>query len=172
MPIFDNDTIANTEIHDCETIQLLLREREDFAIYGPIRKVYFGKRLYEHLKGLKSEQLRDKIFDIILTVNYQLPNFEYGNIMEVGNSDKDRKIMKLLTNKTNCIIDKYDYILLDISEKELIMITNEILNTMLPSNWKLADEFTIVAPITDENEWMKLLTTAKQFDLWNDYIKS
>jgi len=171
-PIFNNDRITDTEIHDCETIQVLSREHEDIAIYGPVRKVHFGKRLHEQFKGLKDEQLKDKMFDLILTVNYKIPNFEYGNIMQVGNSEDDKKIMKLLTNETDYIIDKYDYILLHTSDEQPIMITNEILNTMLPSNWKLVDEFTIVAPMTDKNEWNELLTNAKKFDLWNEFTNN
>lgn len=168
-PIFNNDRITKTEIQDCETIQVLSREHEDITIYGPIRKVHFGKRLYEQYKGFQGEQIRDKIFDTILNVNYQIPNFDYGNIMQIGNSEDDKKIMKLLTNETDYIIDKYDYILLHTSDEKPIMITNNILNTMLPTNWILVDEFTVVAPITEKNEWNKLLTNAKKFDLWNEF---
>lgn len=171
-PIFNNDRITKAEIHDCETIQVLSREHEDIAIFGPVRKVHFGKRLHEQFKGLKVEQLKNKMFDLILTVNYQIPNFEPGNIMRVRNSEDDEKIMKLLTNETDYIIDKYDYILLNTSDERPIMITNDILNTMLPSNWKLVDEFTVVAPMTDESEWNKLLTNAKKFDLWNKFLNS
>lgn len=172
LPIFDNYKIAKLEINDSETIQVLSKEHEDIAIFGPIRKVHFGKRLYEQFKGLKGEQLKDKMFELILTVNYRIPNFEYGNIMQVGNSEEDKKIMKLLTNETDCIIDKYDYILLKSSEEQPIIITNEILNSMLPSNWQLVDEFTIVAPITDKGQWNRLLINAKKFDLWNEFTRS
>lgn len=169
LPVFDDTRISEAEIHDCETIQLLSKEHEDIAIYGPIRKVHFGKRLHEDFKNLKGEKLRDKMFDIILSVNYQIPDFEYGNIMQVGNNEDDKKIMKLLTNKTDYIIDKYDYILLNTSDEKPIMITNEILNKMLPSNWTLVDEFTVVAPMTSEAEWEKLLNTAKQYDQFDTF---
>ncbi len=172
VPIFDNDRITKTEIRDCETIQILSRENEEIAIYGPIRKVYFGKRLYEQFKEFRGKQLKDKIFNLILTVNYQIPEYEYGNIMEVGNSEEDKKIMKLLSNETNYIIDKYDYILLHTADEQPIIITNEVLNTILPSNWELVDEFTIVAPMINENEWNKLLTYAKKYDLWNEFINN
>jgi hypothetical protein len=171
LPVFDSNRITETEIRDCELIQTLSKEKNDIAVYGPIRRVHFGKRLHKQFMELNGEQLKNKMFDLILTVNYQIPNFECGNIMQVGNSEEDRKIMKLLTNETDCIIDKYDYILLNIPDKQPIMITNEILNSMLPSNWKLVDEFTIVAPITGESEWDKLLANAKKHDLFNDFFK-
>jgi len=171
-PIWSNDKIAETEIHDCEVIHILSKEHE-VAIDGPIRKVHFGKRLHKNFASLKGEQLRDKMFDLVLYVNYQIPNFERGNIMRVGDSKDDQKIMKVVTNETDCILDKYDYILLWVAEgQHPIMITNEILNSMLPSNWKLVDEFTVVAPITSEKEWEKLLADAKKHDLFESYINS
>ena len=169
LPLFDSQRIAETELRDCEVIQTLSKEHEDIAIYGPTRKVHFGKRLHEVLNLHNGQQLKEKIFDIILTVNYNLPDFEYGNIMQVGNNEDDKKIMKLLTNNTDYIIDKYDYILLNTAEERPIMITNEILNSMLPSNWTLVDEFTVVAPITDQDEWNKLLENAVRYDLWDNF---
>ena len=169
LPVFDNHKIAKFELSDCETIHALSFENEDVAIYGPIRKVHFGKRLHNQLKKLKGEDLKNKMFDVILTVNYQIPNFEYGNIIQVGDSEEEKKIVKLLTNETDYIIDKYDYIMFNTSEEKPIIITNEILNTMLPSNWELVDEFTIVAPITNSIEWNKLLSNAEKFNLWDDF---
>jgi hypothetical protein len=172
LPIFDNDRITETEIRDCELIHVLSREKEEITIYGPIRKIYFGKRMYEQLKNYKGKELKNKMFDVILTVNYQIPDFGYGNIMQVGNSDDDKKIMKLLTNEVDYIIDKYDYILLQTTEEQPIMITNEILNSILPSNWTLVDEFTVVAPITNQSEWHKLLGNAKKHDLFESFMKN
>lgn len=169
-PIFDDEVIAKTERDDCEVIHVLSKEN-DLTIYSPIREVHFGNRLHEEFKHLNDEELKNKIFDLILTVNYQMPNFEYGNIIQVENSENEKKIVKLLTNKSNCIINKYDYISLDTSVGEPIMITNKILNSMLPIDWQLIDEFTIVAPITSEKEWNKLLANAKEFDLWDEFTK-
>ena len=169
LPIFNNDRIIETELEDCEHIKILSKEIEDIAIYGPIRKVHFGKRLYNTFKHLSGQQLKENMFDLIVKVNYQIPNFDYGNIMQVSNSNDNKKIMKLLTNETDCIIDKYDYILLHISDDKPLMITNEILNKFLPSDWTLVDEFTIVAPMTSKDEWDKLINTAKEFDQFDTF---
>jgi hypothetical protein len=169
LPVFDNPKIAKFELSDCEIIHALSSENDDIAIYGPNRKVHFGKRLHHQFNKFKGEDLKNKMFDVILTVNYLIPNFEYGNIIQVGDSEEDNKIIKLLTNETNYIIDKYDYIMFNTSEEKPIIITNEILNTILPSNWELVDEFTIVAPITNSIEWNKLLTNAEKFNSWNNF---
>ncbi len=169
LPVFDNKRIAEIEIQDCKTIKALSKEHENITICGPIREVYFGKKLYEFFKEFENEKLKDTIFNLILMVNYLIPNYENGNVIEVGNSEDDVKIMKLLTNETDYLIGKYDYILLNTLDGQSIMITNGILNTMLPSNWKLVDEFTIIAPITTNSEWNKLLKNAKKFDLSSEF---
>lgn len=173
-PLFDNDRISNMELYDCKTILAFSKEHEDIVIYGPIRMVHFGKRLYEQFKDLKDEELKNKIFETILNVNYRLPNFEYGSTMQIGDANGDKKNLKLLINKTDCIIGKYDYILINTGgeEEPLIMITNEILNTMLPSNWTLVDEFTIVAPIADENEWNLIVSKAQKYDMTDDFFSN
>lgn len=170
LPIFSNERITEIEIQDCEVFQIRSKEY-DYSIFGPIREVNFGKQLHEKFKQLDGEQLRDKMFEIILTVNYQIPDFEYGDIIRVGKTEKDKKDMKLLTNNTDYIIGKYDYILLKTSVEQPIMITNEILNSILPSSWTRVDEYTIVAPILQEDEWEKLLTNAKKLDLFDSFFK-
>jgi len=163
-PIFDEHKIYKTEIRDCETIQLL-SGKDYVTIYGPIRKVYFGKCTYKKFKLLKDEQLKDSMFNLILKVNYQITNFETGNIMQVTSPDDDKeKIMKLLTNTVNCIIGKYDNILLYRLDAP-IMITNDILNEFLPSGWTLVDEYTIVAPIIEQTEWKKLLAKTEKYNM-------
>jgi len=163
-PLFENRKISEAEIHDCEIIHTLSKENE-IAIDGAVRKVHFGKRLYKEFELLKGEQLKTKMFDLILKVNYQIPNFETGNIMKVTNPEDDEpKIMKLLSNSANCIVGKYDNILLYRTDAP-IMITNEILNKFLPLGWTLVDEYTIVAPIIKQSDWEKLLADTEKYNL-------
>lgn len=169
-PIFNKNRITKIEINDCKIISLLSSTNKDIAIYGPIRKVHFGIATAKQLEQFKDIALRDKMFEIIKYVNYSIPNYEYGTIMEVG-SEENKKIIKLLTNEVNCIIDKYDYILLQNDNPEVmpIFITNEILNSMLPSNWNLIDEFTIVAPIISYEEWQDLKLKAQLVDQFDKF---
>lgn len=101
------------------------------------------------------------MLDLIIEVNYRIPDYDYGDIMKMKKSKKDTMILKLLTNRVNCIIDSYDFILLNTSKEEPIVITNDILNAILPSKWELIDEYTIVAPILEQREWVELLDNAK-----------
>jgi len=170
-PIFDEQKIYETEIQDCEVLQLLTK-KYDYAIFGPIREVNFGKCTHKNFELLSREKLKDEMFNLILKVNYQIPNFEAGTIMRVTNPDNDeKKIMKLLTNSVDCIVGKYDNILL-YRPNAPIMITNEILNKFLPSGWTLVDEYTIVAPIIEQSEWKKLLSKTEKYNLLNNYNAS
>lgn len=172
LPLYTTDAIAEYETRDCMMVLAFLSNQKDFTIYGPVRSVHFGKKLFKELEALEGEQLKAKVFDIILRVNYQIPNYESGNTMRVGNTEENQKIMKLLTNTEDCIIGKYDNILLYNDEKPPIMITNEILNTMMPSNWTLVDEFTIVAPVTGQDEWEMLLWRAKEYDMFDSFMSN
>lgn len=171
-PLYTDNRIIEAETHDSNTIQLLLEKSNVITIYGPIRKVHFGKRLFTILRNIDEAKLKDSIFEIITFVNYKIPNYEYGNIMQIGDPKENTKILKLLTNETNCIIDKYDFILLNKPEGNPIMITNEILNTILPSNWSLIDEYTIIAPIIEQKEWLKLLNDAKEYDKFDSFLNN
>src|SRR5690606_20847300 len=54
LPLFNQDKIEEQKAKDCAHIRTLSKTTEDLVIYGPIRKVHFGKRLYretEHLEG-------------------------------------------------------------------------------------------------------------------------
>ena len=159
-PLFNDDKIAEIEIQDCKMIYYFTKDN-NITIYGPIRKVHFGKRLHEQFKKLNEEQLKNKMLDLIIEVNYRIPDYDYGDIMKMKKSKKDTMILKLLTNRVNCIIDSYDFILLNTSKEEPIVITNDILNAILPSKWELIDEYTIVAPILEQREWAELLDNAK-----------
>ena len=159
-PIFSDEKITQIEIYDCEMAQKLSQKLGNLTIFSPIRKVHFGKELHEKFKDLNGYKLKEEMFNIILKVNYQIPNFEYGDIFQFGEQENNKKLIKILTNESNYIIDKYDYIALNIVNGQSIVITNEILNSILPANWVRVNEFTIVAPILSSSEWNQLLIKA------------
>jgi hypothetical protein len=165
-PIFTNEYIEKVELGDCLTIYSMIGQGNDLTLYGPNRTVHFGKTIHKRFIGLDQEMIKDKMMDLMLFVNYRIPDYEYGTIIQVGKED-DKKIMKILTNSDDCIIDKYDYILIHLEKSNPIMITNEILNSILPGQWELVDEYTIVAPKLPESEWNELIRISKEFDLYN-----
>ena len=170
--LFKNEEIKKFELEDCKHILMFSEIHEDIAIFGPIRQIHFGNRIHEKLKKLNDEDLKCEMFKIALNVQYNIPNYEFGNIMEVGNNEDDKKKMKLLTGKYDCLIDKYDYILINQDDEKPIMITNAILNTILPNSWELVDEFTIIAPTLNETEWLKLVENSKKYDEFENFTNN
>ena len=79
-------------------------------------------------------------------------------------------ILKLLTNKVDCLIGKYDNIMLNRDGQNPIMISNQTLNTILPQQWTLYDEYTIAAPELSDEEWELLKNKAITYDIFNDFI--
>ncbi|MDR0566218.1 MAG: hypothetical protein LBG47_04160 [Prevotellaceae bacterium] len=177
-PLFSASKIEEAEIAGClltESIFFCYNSNpEVISVAGPIRAVYFGEEFFLKRKMLSIEQLRDEIFALILRVNYGLPDgYKEGNVMTISKKTAEEKlIVKLITNKINCIIGAYDYILFPADEADgyPTVITNKILASILPEQWELVDEVTIVAPMLDEKDWNSLKDRAKLFDIGPKFI--
>lgn len=166
LPLFNQQKIKKIERNDAKTI-LLFSKKQTFTIYGPIRKIHFGKRMYLKYKNLNSKELKNNYHQLIKTINFDYSNFEYENVLSCDNGIKT---LKLLTNQTNILIDHYDFIGFQMKNKEQIVITNDRLISILPDSWKLLDEYTIAAPMLSDNEWNKLLGNAIQFNISNTFM--
>ena len=163
-PIFSEERIKATEINDCNTILILSKSKQEIAIFGPVRKVHFGPKIYEKLKSTMEKEMVENVFKIILNVQYHIPNYEYGTVLEADNKKEEKPaILKLLTNEVDCLIDKYDYIIFN-KDNNIIMITNNDLITILPKQWVLVDEYTVVAPRLPEKVWETLVAKAGKLD--------
>lgn len=164
----NEDEIEKIQLNDVSTMRAIIEQTGNYiSLFGPIRKVHFGTDFMNTYKDKTDIELKTIMQDLIKKVNYQIPNYEYGNIMETCDGD-NIKILKLISNKVDCIIDKYDYILFQKNEEELIAIDNDTLNTILPKSWQRVDEYTIVAPIISENEFLELVEKADKLNQFEE----
>lgn len=171
LPVFSEEKIKKIQLEDTNILRVIITQQQlPIAVFGPIRKTHFGTSFMEGLKSKTLEELKTIMHLVIINGNYNIPNYEYGNIMEMGEGE-NKKIVKLLTNKENCIIDKYDYLLIANDQEKLIAITNDTLNTILPESWKRVDEYTIVAPIIPDSEFQKLVIKAEALNQFADLEK-
>jgi len=168
LPLFSEEKIAEIQLQDATLMHAFITQQEKhITLFGPIRKTHFGIEFMNSFQDKTIGELMPIMHQLIKKVNYDLPNYEYGNVMQIGEAE-ETKILKLITNNVDCIIDKYDYILFNKNETEIIAITNDILNTILPASWQRIDEYTIVAPIVTENEFKKLVAQAEMHNQINE----
>jgi hypothetical protein len=162
--VFTEDRIREQENTDCKTLLLILPHQGPITIFGPQRNVYFGSRLCSDLIKYANEpdRLKQEMFNIALRVQYHLPAYESASLMQLGRDD-NRKILQVLSNSSNILIKKYDYLLI-YREDNPIIITHEDFNGILPTSWELVDEFQVIAPVCREREWIELVERASGFD--------
>lgn len=171
MPLFSIAVIEELINNDCEAIFFFVNKGEDLTISGPDRDVHFGKKVLKKHNLLNSGEFKKQIHDIILEVNYKLPDYEQGMVMQMKNGRSGKtEILKLITNTVDLIIGKYDYIVFAGEPKKPLMITNSILNNILPCEWSLVDEYTIVAPILSTPSWNKLLDAVRINDVTDKVV--
>ena len=92
-PLFDNDAIANLMLEDCQKVSLLSKGNH-IAMHGPIRKVHFGEIYYDNfLKNLGGKDLVEFMMKVILNVQYEIPDYGYGNVLDLNGG---QLILKLL----------------------------------------------------------------------------
>jgi hypothetical protein len=169
--LFDNETIEALPIRDAEVLKIMSRNEKNITIFCPLRLVHFGQRLYKKLERLEGGCLYNEIFKIMYNVQYELPDYEGGSILRIGEGE-NAKLLKVLSNEVDYIVNEYDYILLSTHEEEKpIMIDDEILHSILPATWKLVDEKTLVAPIIEESEWLNLIEKTRPLSLFESYSK-
>lgn len=169
-PLYNDAEQNRATLHDATLIRTLISsQQQTIALFGPVRKVHFGSKIIEGYKDLNDVELFNAMEALIIKVNYSLPDYDYGNILQTGEGE-NIKILKLLTNEVDCIIDKYDYILFN-KNRELIAITNDTLNSLLPKQWELLDEYTIVAPIVPQTDFDRLVENAEKVNQMDELKK-
>ncbi|WP_329806341.1 hypothetical protein [Flavobacterium facile] len=167
--MFPINEINEMQLHDASLMKTIIEQIGDYiTIDGPKRKVHFGVDFMSTYHTNSDEELLVIMHNLIKKVNYELPDYSYGTVMEVGNDESEKKIVKLLTNQVACIIDKYDYILFQKNDKEIIAITNDDLNAILPNTWTRIDEYTIVAPIIANETFIQLMANAEKVNKFKD----
>jgi hypothetical protein len=163
-PIFSQDKWQDNLVQDASTMRIMIGQlHQTMTLFGPVRKTHFGINFINSFQEKTDQELAEIMENYCLNVNYNLPEYDYGNVMEAGEGD-EAKIVKLITNEVNCIIDKYDYLLFSKSENQIIAVTNDDLNNILPKSWQRVDEYTIVAPILADSDFQNLITKAEKYN--------
>ena len=162
---FNKHLIAELEKDHCKTVHFLSENKEDIAIFGPLRIVHFGKHTFSVLNPFANnpDKLTEEMFRISLHIQYNLPDYKDGSLMQIGEGES-KKILQMITNLDNILISKFDFILLYNQGESPIALENIILNSILPEKWKLIDEFTFVATVLSDQEWTEFISNAIKYN--------
>lgn len=170
-PLFEAEYIAQQFLKDVQSLGYMISANKDeraFGINGPKREAHLGHKFFEKIENESWESKADIVLQTLLNVNYQFPDYTYGNVIETGEGSNKIKL-KLITNAGDYMIGKYDFVLFSKNEEDTIAISNYILNSILPETWELLDEFTIAAPQISESDFEKLINKAEALNELDDF---
>ena len=141
------------------------------TLFCPHRSVHLGKTVFKKLVHLEEGKVIAELEKLIKDINYSYPVYSYGLIVSWKSDDGETIIEKInvLDNVTHSMIDKYDYLMFNhpINQERQIVITNDQLNTILPKQWKLLDDYTILAPPLPDKDWFAFRLEATKIDLYD-----
>lgn len=164
LPLFDDIFKELQYVKDVQTMGYMIEANQgSCGIQGPFRQAQFGLRFFNEMKDESIKEQADHVMRTLLRLNYNYIGMGYGNVIRLGQED-DPIVVKLITNKQNTLIDKYDFILFQGEDEEPIAITNDTLNTILPESWILLDEYNIFAPVLKPDEFDELKRKAEEIN--------
>jgi hypothetical protein len=171
------ETVENKFLKDLETIFLYIKETGTTIEFpGTTRSFFIGKKLYNAYKDFGDAMLVQIFQKIILFVLYGLPKYYECTSFGAESKIKDKPIkLKMLTSNDNFIIQDYDYIMIgnenENNEDSIVMISVENINKVLPKDWQIVDECTIVANKLDDNGWMEFRIKCKENNNYLNFKK-
>lgn len=160
--LFTDDIIAENFTRDANTVKLLVQvEGHTISFFGPKGEFYIGTNVLKSI-DFDKEGFEERLENLIKKVQYELPEDENPTVMAIVNDEDNEKIIKMVHNSSNYILKQYDYLIFNKSDEaeefeDIIFVTNDILNQHLPAKWQLIDEYTIVAPALEREEYLDLV---------------
>jgi hypothetical protein len=171
--LINKNELENNFERDLETVFTLIKETGDTIEFpGTTRSFFIGKKLYSTYNDFSKNMKIEVLQKIILNVLYGLPDYYECSPMG-AQSKQDDKIIKLksISSDENYIIQDYDYIMIENTknDKEIIMISKEKIYNILPKNWNIVDESTIVAHKLSQNEWNDFINICIKENCYNEF---
>jgi len=169
----NKNELENSFERDLETVFKFIRDTNDTIEFpGTTRSFFIGKKLYSSYNDFSKNMKIEVLQKIILNVLYGLPEFFECSPMG-AQSKQDDKIIKLksISSNENCIIQDYDYIMIENTKNsdDIIMISKETISKILPKNWNFVDESTIIAYKLDQTEWNNFINICIKENCYNEF---
>lgn len=159
------DLDISDKIHsDVKTTFALLREGHNIDIFGPIREFSFGERTRKKALALQGDKhaIAYKLSKMILACQYPPENFiRFSNLLKVTDQEGEEYYVQVLTNSRDMVIEKVKEYAVASDTEEKLFLKPEQLISILPDEWELLDDYTILANQLKEEKWKKFVDDAK-----------
>lgn len=162
--LFYDLDISNKMQSDIETTFALLKEGHNIDIFGPVREFSFGERTRRKALALQGDKhaIAYKLSKMILACQYPPENFiPFSNLLKVTGKDEEEYYVQVLTNSKDKVVEKVKEYAIISGNNEKIYLKPEELISILPEEWELIDEYTILASKLGEEKWDKFINDAK-----------
>lgn len=148
---------------DIESTFALLREGHNVDIFGPIREFSFGERTRKMALELQGDKhaIAYKLSKMILVCQYPPENFiSFSNLLKVTGKEGEEHYVQVLTNSRDIVIEKVNEYAVAADTAEKVFLSSKQLISILPDEWELLDDYTILAKQLDEKNWQKFTENA------------
>lgn len=146
-------------------------ENNIITIFGPTREAHIGPFTLNKV-GAGKPGWEKRLRAHLLKVMYKLPQNESDNVLTAKKENGEEIILKLIAENVQYVLGKYDYILFstgsDSELENIIVITHDVLNENLHKTWERIDDYTIIAPRLNKEEYAEYVSTLKEFDCRED----
>jgi hypothetical protein len=153
---------------EAEKLFTLLKNGNEIEIVGTVRPFSIGKRTRDKVLLLKKEKYEYekalKLTELILACQYPPPMFiPYCDMMENMVNNEKVYFAQVLSNKHNVVIEKVrKYFISEIYGNISIELTIENIIKIMPPEWELLDECTVLAKKLPQDKWNNFVEAAKQ----------
>ncbi len=153
---------------EVETVLDVLKRGKNIEITGPIRPFCIGKRIRNKVLLIEKEKYRYerafKLSKFILDCQYPPLNFKpYYDMMENMVNDKKTYYAQVISNKYDIVIEKVNkYFISELQGNLSIGLTLENIVSIMPQEWVLLDEYTILAKKLSEERWLSFVNDARK----------
>lgn len=165
--LFYDLDISNNTNSDIETLFALLREGKNIDIFGPVREFSFGKRTKQRVLALQGDKhaIAYKLSKMILACQYPPENFvPFSNLLKINGNSNNEYYVQVLNNTNDIVIEKVQEYVIILGLEDNLILNSEELISILPDDWELLDEYTILAKKISEEKWIKFIHNANQIN--------
>ena len=166
--LFYDYDISERISSEINVIKALINEGEDnLSIFGPIREFTLGPKIIEKFMSLKGDNYAIAFQLNKMVLNCQYPPEDYqphSNFLQSFYDDGKPYYVQLLTNQKDIVVEKEDRYAIWTPETPILIEANE-LAPIIPSEWVLLDDYTMLAKPIALSSWDEFVERARLFQI-------